>query len=183
MKNALKGFTLIELLIVIAIIGVLTAIVVLAINPVAMIRKSRDSQRYANIKAIDEAIRLYIIDNGHAPYINNLCGPANPSYICYTFDFAVGWNLLEQDLSPYLGDLPVDPCGLKCFQQTGQYHSYEYYAPGLYKQLCMDNPTIPGCISKTDADFALMYVIYAETLEAAADYWHWGFGNNPWNSF
>lgn len=54
-----KGFTLVELLIVIAIIVVLGAIVVLVINPVELLRQSRDSSRIADMGTLDLAIAQF----------------------------------------------------------------------------------------------------------------------------
>jgi prepilin-type N-terminal cleavage/methylation domain-containing protein len=58
-----KGFTLIELLIVIAIIGILIAIVFAALNPAKRFRQSRDAVRQNDVQAILTAIRLHEVDN------------------------------------------------------------------------------------------------------------------------
>lgn len=54
-----KGFTLIELLIVIAILGVLAAGVLIAIDPVDRIRSANDSQVQKDIAAIANAAEAY----------------------------------------------------------------------------------------------------------------------------
>ena len=43
-----KGFTLVELLIVIGIVAILATIVVLVINPVELLKESRDSRRLSD---------------------------------------------------------------------------------------------------------------------------------------
>ncbi len=60
-KSAQKklGFTLIELLIVIAILGVLTALVLLAINPAQRLRQARDAGRKSDIAQIATALESY----------------------------------------------------------------------------------------------------------------------------
>jgi prepilin-type N-terminal cleavage/methylation domain-containing protein len=53
------GFTLIELLIVIAVIGVLSGLVVSAINSGGFRSKARDSERTSDLKLIQTALELY----------------------------------------------------------------------------------------------------------------------------
>lgn len=55
-----KGFTLIELLIVIAIIGILTAIV--TTNLQAVRQRARDTRRKSDLRAIQQSLRLYYND-------------------------------------------------------------------------------------------------------------------------
>lgn len=59
-----KGFTLIELLIVIAIIAILASIVFVALDPLTRFRDARDANRYTDVEAIANAIKLDEIDNG-----------------------------------------------------------------------------------------------------------------------
>ena len=61
-KSKGKGFTLIELLIVIAIIAILSVVVVLTLNPVEMLRRSRDSNRVSDLTTMVTAINLYLAD-------------------------------------------------------------------------------------------------------------------------
>ncbi len=61
-KNKL-GFTLIELIIVIAAIALLAAAVFVAVDPAKRIGQARDSQRWQDVTAIADAIKLYMADN------------------------------------------------------------------------------------------------------------------------
>lgn len=64
-KNILKqGFTLLELLIVIAIIGILVSIGVVSYSSAQ--KKSRDSRRTGDVKAIQQAWEQYYADNAGA---------------------------------------------------------------------------------------------------------------------
>ncbi len=65
-----KGFTLLELLIVITILSILTLVVVLFINPVEMLKKSRDVQRMSDLATAKSAIVLYLQNSAS----NNLGG-------------------------------------------------------------------------------------------------------------
>lgn len=60
-----RGFTLIELLAVIAIIGILAAIITTSLGTSKA--KSRDARRIADIKNIQVALELYYNDNGFYP--------------------------------------------------------------------------------------------------------------------
>lgn len=54
-----KGFTLIELLIVIAVIGILAAVVLAAIDPAEQLRRGRDSSRLQTIATLGHAMAAY----------------------------------------------------------------------------------------------------------------------------
>ncbi|MDA1338416.1 MAG: type II secretion system protein [bacterium] len=59
LKNTSRGFTLIELLIVIAIIGILAAVLIAVINPVAQMNKARDAGLSAALSKAGLAISSY----------------------------------------------------------------------------------------------------------------------------
>jgi prepilin-type N-terminal cleavage/methylation domain-containing protein len=54
-----KGFTLIELLIVMAILGVLAVVVLVAINPVQQLARTRDAGRKSGVSQIGRALEAY----------------------------------------------------------------------------------------------------------------------------
>ncbi len=63
-----KGFTLIELLIVIAILGVLAAAVLSAINPVEQINRGRDTGSLSDAEQLHSAIDRYNAAQGFLPW-------------------------------------------------------------------------------------------------------------------
>lgn len=62
-QSSKKGFTLIELLIVIAILAVLMSVVVIAINPAEMLKKSRDTRRVSDLDGLRTALNLYLSED------------------------------------------------------------------------------------------------------------------------
>ena len=66
-----KGFTLIELLIVIGILAILTAAVVIVLNPAELLKQARDSQRLTDLDAMKNAIALFLADNKDFSSISN----------------------------------------------------------------------------------------------------------------
>ncbi|MGD8744211.1 MAG: prepilin-type N-terminal cleavage/methylation domain-containing protein [Candidatus Woesebacteria bacterium] len=62
LKN--KGFTLIELLIVMAVLGVLAVVVLVAINPVQQLAKTRDAGRKSGVTQIGHALEAYYTSQG-----------------------------------------------------------------------------------------------------------------------
>lgn len=98
-----KGFTLIELLVVIGIIGILAAVVLVAVNPGRQFASARDTQRRADLNSITTAIYSYATENnGNLPTVIT----TTPTHI------GTGGGLvdLSTDLVPtYIADIPMDP--------------------------------------------------------------------------
>ncbi|KKQ73777.1 MAG: hypothetical protein US96_C0053G0008 [Candidatus Woesebacteria bacterium GW2011_GWB1_38_5b] len=68
MMKLKKGFTLIELLVVIGIIGILAAIVLIAVNPGRQFAQARDTQRLSDLRAITDSIYQFAAEhNGDLP--------------------------------------------------------------------------------------------------------------------
>jgi prepilin-type N-terminal cleavage/methylation domain-containing protein len=98
-----KGFTLIELLVVIGIIGILAAVVLVAVNPGRQFASARDTQRRSDLYGITNAIYQYAVENsGNIP----TAIPTVPTHI------GTGGGLvnLSTVLVPtYIAALPTDP--------------------------------------------------------------------------
>lgn len=101
-----KGFTLLELLIVIGILVILSAVVIFVLNPAETLRKSRDSQRIADLATLKSALGLYLtlnltpqLDNtvGNTSCRNNPNPPADTLYYSYPSD-ALGADITDTTL-------------------------------------------------------------------------------------
>lgn len=63
--NSLQSaFTLVELLVVIAVLGVLAASVLIAINPLEQLARGRDAGRISAVTQIGKAVQAYYTQNG-----------------------------------------------------------------------------------------------------------------------
>jgi prepilin-type N-terminal cleavage/methylation domain-containing protein len=111
-KRASKGFTLLEILLVIAAIGILAAIVLVAINPNRQIAQARNTVRQADINTIQKAVEQYLIENGSYPSSIS----TTPGYICNTGTEQVGGSTncsgrvdLRELVPDYIAGIPRDP--------------------------------------------------------------------------
>ena len=97
-----SGFTLLELLIVITILAILTLVVVLFINPVEMLRKSRDVQRMSDLATTQSAIVLFLQDKTSNTLGTGGAGPASIATPCWNSGSATSASS-TQWLSIYTG--------------------------------------------------------------------------------
>lgn len=67
-QRKLKGFTLIELLIVIAILGILAAAVLIAINPAKRQNQAKDSNIKSDIGSVATALQAFYTEPGAGQY-------------------------------------------------------------------------------------------------------------------
>ena len=123
-----RGFTLIELLIVIVIIGVLAAIVFVALDPATRFQDARDARRSADSSEVLSAVKIDQVDNGGSYHANVTALTAGEVYMIGT-GMALGCddNNAQCDTNVtsdthcvdaaflvtegYLGEIPVSPAG------------------------------------------------------------------------
>lgn len=132
----MKGFTLVELLVIISIIAILAAVIILVINPLELIHRSRDATRIKDLDNLAQAINVSTQEAGMSSnsIVSILCKTSG-SYPCVGSTFPStgnsrltngnGWvkaNLAIQS-SVTFTSLPVDPVN------NANYH-YTYCADG-----------------------------------------------------
>ncbi len=113
-NNLSKGFTLIELLVVISIIGLLSTVVLAALNSARA--KGRDALRLSDMHQLDTALALYYDKNGSYPPAfsdpalrENSCN-ANPGPSAGGVIAGKWWSSLNTLVtSGFISKLPVDP--------------------------------------------------------------------------
>ncbi len=117
--NKQKGFTLLELLIVISIIAILSVGLVIVLNPVETLKKSRDAQRISDLSVLKTAIGIYTTSTT-TPYLasatsNTDCksgggggtyGGADKIYYSYPSD-APGTTISDATLDNGTGSVPA----------------------------------------------------------------------------
>ena len=145
-----KSFTLVELLIVIGILAILTAAVVVVLNPAELLKQARDSKRLQDLTSIDQSLSVsqaiypdISLGTASTVYVSiadttstcaNLGLPSLPggwSYACVTAANLInsdgtGWipvNFQDTNLvgAIQMSALPIDPTNTV---STGLYYTY-----------------------------------------------------------
>src|SRR5438105_2145551 len=114
-----KGFTMIELLISIAIIGILVAIMVGALNPAFQLKKARDGRRKADLEQLRAAFEQYRADVGNYP------NPTTNMTMCGS------GQSLTNGSTVYIQNIPCDPLGTAA----------SLYNSGVYEYVTLNGNT------------------------------------------
>ncbi|MFB0507165.1 MAG: type II secretion system major pseudopilin GspG [Thermodesulfobacteriota bacterium] len=114
------GFTLIEILVVVVILGILASIIV----PKIMKRpeEARRTKAIVDIKAVETALNLYLLDNGVYPSTEQ----GLEALVTKPTTGVIPRNWKEEG---YLDKVPKDPWG----------NPFVYLSPGLHKEFDLES--------------------------------------------
>lgn len=123
-----RGFTLLEILLVVAALGILAGIVILAINPGKQLGDTRNAARKVDVNTIINGVYQFSLDNnGNLPSglststcstaTNNICKTTVATSSCTGF---VDLSVLTQN-EKYLVSIPIDPSISSAATGTGYF--------------------------------------------------------------
>ena len=128
-KKFSKGFTLIELLIVVAILGILAAAVLVAINPTKRTGQARDAGRKNDIASVTTEVQAYYTTPGQGVY------PPTTGTACNGGTNMGGLSILTT--SGGLKQLPKDP-------KSGWNYCYASNGGEVSVYATLEQPTVTG---------------------------------------
>lgn len=141
-----------ELLVVISIIGLLSSVLLVAVNSARV--KSRDVKRKADLAQFQKALEMYYYDNNQYPPSG---GAASPN-ASWSNSADASWTALGALLKPYASSLPKDPKennNAAEWGQSGYHFSYYSLGYGCFQQWYMivyqletaegPDPTVKAC--------------------------------------
>lgn len=118
LKNRIqKGFTLIELLIVIAVLGVLAAVVLAAINPLEQLKRGRDSGRLSGVAQIGHGMTALITNQ-------NMSAP--PTNAVGDFFATTDFQTAMKGAGELVNVITAPGTGSKCTQAAAHYNEGTY---------------------------------------------------------
>ncbi len=126
-----QGFTLLEILLVVAAIGILAGIVIVAINPGKQLGDTRNAQRNSDVNAILNAVYQYAIDNngtlpsgidsvGGSSQVLGTAASGLDTTCTATTTVTAGVDISSTLVPTYIIGIPADP-------STGTASSTDYF--------------------------------------------------------
>lgn len=108
------GFTIIEVIVFVGILVILISLVVIAVNPVIQLQKTRDTQRASDLKAIQTGLEAYRV-------ANNIYPLSNENFEIAGIPWGGNWSTYMQ--------LPADPLKNQKYAYVSRFGTeYQLYA-------------------------------------------------------
>lgn len=104
-----KGFALIEVLIAITLITMLAAIVIIAINPARQFAQARDTQRWAAVNSILNAVHQNMVGNNGNFDFSGCTATSIPTSSATIIASTGGVDLCGCLAPTYIAEMPYDP--------------------------------------------------------------------------
>jgi prepilin-type N-terminal cleavage/methylation domain-containing protein len=126
-----KAFTIIELLLVISIIGILSGVLMVIIQPKKMKGNARDAQRLSDLRVIQGVLEMYFADHRSYPKSCTPVATCTAAWIRVTntsgnslYDALVPSYISEMKLDPLNSGTEISPCA------SATNYRYNYYSDG-----------------------------------------------------
>lgn len=127
-----KGFTLVELLVVIVIIGILAAVIFVALDPAQRFGDARNARRWQEVRSVLQAVIKFQVDSGGTLpsalnsatagnyYVLGTAGSGCNTTCSAQTTQAACLNMTSDLVDAYLSSIPYDP-------STGSAANTDYY--------------------------------------------------------
>jgi len=140
-RKKAAGFTLIELLIVIGILVILMGTVIVAINPMKQFAKANNSQRWANITAVLNAVSQNIIDNRGTWTCGAGALPTTSTNMADTASDPTGYDICACLVPLYIAEMPGDPTAGSYVDCNTYNTAYSIYQDSLTHRVTVEAPS------------------------------------------
>lgn len=158
---------MVELLIVLAIVGILSAVVLVSLNSAR--EKAADTRRKSDLAQIVRALNLYFDAHGNYMDATSGCGSGGNGWFNYenggSYPRSMSGCLKDEGLT---GGEIIDPSGAKTTNVTSQEHVYMKYTCSLGTYVFaslkseprfVDGPTNGTCCAGCDSTYGMNYYV------------------------